>query len=84
MDIKFTADMETKLDEVAEGQVEWISLVRDFYDPFEVALKTAAVEMVSLKPPPIETEYRCPVNGSVMLLREGRYGPFMGCSNYPK
>jgi DNA topoisomerase-1 len=84
MDVKFTADMETKLDAVEEGQVEWVSLVRNFYDPFEEALKTAAVEMESLKPAPIETEYRCPVTGSVMLLREGRYGLFMGCSNYPK
>ena len=84
MDVKFTADMETKLDEVEEGKVNWVSLLRDFYDPFSQLVESAKVEMESLKPQPVETEYHCPVTGNVMLLRQGRYGPFLGCSGFPK
>jgi DNA topoisomerase-1 len=84
MDVKFTADMETRLDEVEEGRVEWVSLLRNFYDPFALTVKTASTEMESLKPAPIETEYHCANTGNVMLLRQGRFGPFMGCSGFPK
>jgi len=84
MDVKFTADMETKLDEVEEGHVNWVHLLHDFYDPFEKQLATATVEMENLKPQPVETEYHCPDTGRVMLLRQGRYGPFLGCSGYPE
>ena len=84
MDIKFTADMETKLDEVAEGRVDWVSLLRDFYDPFEALVITAKAEMENFKPQPVQTEYQCSETGKFMLLRQGRFGPFMGCSGYPE
>src|SRR6185437_8590840 len=84
MDVKFTADMENKLDEVEEGKVNWVHLLHDFYNPFEKLLETAKVEMENLKPAPVETEYHCPATGNVMLLRQGRFGPFMGCSAYPE
>jgi DNA topoisomerase-1 len=76
--------METRLDEVEEGRAEWVGLLRNFYDPFAETLKVAAVEMESLKPAPVETEYHCPNTGNVMLLRQGRFGPFLGCSGFPK
>ena len=84
MDIKFTADMENKLDEVAEGREDWVRLLHNFYDPFELSVTTAKAEMENLKPPPIETEFHCSETGKVMLLRQGRFGPFMGCSGYPE
>src|SRR5579871_789457 len=84
MDVKFTADMETKLDDVEEGKVDWVHLLRDFYTPFERQLETARVEMDNLKPQPVETDIHCPVTGKVMLLRQSRYGPFLGCSGYPE
>ncbi len=84
MDVKFTADMETRLDEVEEGRVEWVNLLRDFYDPFAETLKVATIEMENLKPAPVETEYHCANTGNVMFLRQGRFGPFMGCSGFPK
>ena len=84
MDVKFTADMETKLDEVEEGRVDWVSLLRNFYDPFELSVNAAKEEMENLKPQPVETEYHCPDTGKVMLLRQGRFGEFMGCSGYPE
>jgi DNA topoisomerase-1 len=84
MDIQFTADMETKLDEVEEGKVEWPRLLNEFYDPFEQLLARAKVEMVNLKPAPVETEYHCPVTGNVMLQRQSRFGSFISCSGFPK
>ncbi len=84
MDVKFTADMETRLDEVEEGRVEWVSLLRNFYDPFAVTVKAATADMENLKPAPVETEYHCSNTGNVMFLRQGRFGPFMGCSGFPK
>jgi DNA topoisomerase-1 len=84
MDVTFTAAMETRLDEVEEGKTDWVRFLSDFYDPFESAVQRAAVEMETLKPQPVETSYRCPVTGKVMLLRQGRFGPFMGCSGFPE
>jgi DNA topoisomerase-1 len=84
MDIKFTAGMETKLDEVEDGKAEWLGLLRDFYDPFEQLVAQAKVEMENLKPPPVETAYHCPATGRVMVERQGRFGPFISCSGYPE
>jgi DNA topoisomerase I len=84
MNVKFTADMETKLDEVEEGKAEWLGLLRDFYDPFEQSVALAKVEMENFKPPPVETQYHCPATGRVMVERQGRFGPFISCSGYPE
>lgn len=84
MDIDFTASLEDQLDEVENGQADWIGLVRGFYEPFESALSHAMEHMERLKIPPLETEHQCPKCGSMMLQREGRYGPFLGCSKYPE
>ena len=84
MDLKFTADLETKLDEVEEGKSDWVSLLREFYDPFALQLTAAGTEMESLKAAPVETEFHCLSTGAVMFLRQSRYGAFLGCSGYPK
>ncbi len=84
LDVKFTADMENRLDLVEEGKVDWIVLLRDFYTPFEETLRLASTEMESLKPAPVETEFKCPLTGNVMLRRQGRFGEFLGCSGFPK
>ncbi len=84
VDVKFTADMETKLDDVEEGKADWVSLLRDFYGPFALTVKNAKAEMENIKPPPVESPYHCPFTGKVMLLRQSRYGAFLGCSGYPK
>ena len=84
MDLTFTADMESKLDDVEEGKADWVGLLRNFYDPFALLVDRAKTEMENLKPAAIETEFVCPTGGNAMLLRTGRFGPFMGCSGYPK
>lgn len=83
MDVGFTAEMETHLDLVEEGKMEWVGLLRQFYGPFAQSVATAKMAMEKLRPEPVETEYRCP-RGKVMLLRQSRYGPFLGCSAYPE
>lgn len=84
LDVGFTADMETKLDEVEEGRVDKVQLLREFYGPFERAVNSAHETMECLKPAQIETDFVCPRCGRKMMLRQSKFGPFLGCSGYPK
>jgi DNA topoisomerase-1 len=81
---EFTADVETELDEVEEGDLEWEKVISRFWEPFEKSLADAKVNMESLKTPPQETSEACPNCGKPLLIRESRYGKFLGCSGYPK
>ncbi len=83
INVEFTAQMERKLDAVAEGQGEWIALLRDFYAPFEVTLRKAdeaIPKIVQVEP----VGRACPECGQPLIIRWGRYGKFIGCSNFPK
>jgi DNA topoisomerase-1 len=83
VDTGFTAQMEEKLDEVAERKVDWQKLLLEFYKPFIEKVEKGKKEIKSLKKAePIGRE--CPECGSELLLRSGRYGDFIACSNYPK
>jgi DNA topoisomerase I len=84
MDVKFTASMEDKLDEVESGHVNWIALLNEFYGPFSEQLQLANEQMEDLRPKAVETEICCPNTGKPMLLRKGRFGPFLGCSGFPE
>jgi DNA topoisomerase I len=85
MSVDFTARMEDELDEIAEGK-PWVPVLAQFYDRFAEKLEIAdqSIEKVDLK---VETEpvgRACPECGSDLLYREGRFGRFIGCSNFPK
>jgi len=82
VDVDFTASMESKLDEVSHGKHEWQEVVRDFYTPFSALLKKADSEMekVDTSRPSDEICDKC---GSPMLIKAGRFGEFLACSNYP-
>jgi len=83
VDTGFTANMEEKLDEVAERKVDWQKLLLEFYKPFIEKVEKGKKEIKSLKKAePIGRN--CPECGSELLLRSGRYGDFIACSNYPK
>ncbi len=84
MDIGFTSAMETKLDEVEEGQVDKVGLLREFYGPFDRSVTVAHETMERIKPQQVETEFICPKCGKPMMLRESKFGKFLGCSGYPK
>ncbi|MFC1767721.1 type I DNA topoisomerase [Candidatus Margulisiibacteriota bacterium] len=83
MDYEFTARMENDLDRILEGEIDWVSVVKEFYVPFEERLQKAHVEMEKLKKE-IMTKEKCEKCGKPMLIRSGRYGDFMACSGYPE
>ncbi|MFA5839671.1 MAG: type I DNA topoisomerase [Candidatus Margulisiibacteriota bacterium] len=83
LDIKFTAQMEDELDDVAEAKINWVKALKDFYEPFAAALSLAEVKMEKVKKE-IATDEVCPTCGKPLIIREGRYGNFIACSGYPK
>jgi DNA topoisomerase-1 len=84
VDLGFTARMEEELDEVAEGDRAWVDVVRDFYEPFAVQLERARELMPEMKLEPEPIGRMCPVSGHPLVIRHGRYGKFIGCSNFPE
>ena len=79
MDLEFTARMEGDLDEVARGEREWVPVLRDFYDPFNEAVKKANDSFTRDQ----ETDEVCDKCGQPMLMKSGRFGRFLACSAYP-
>ena len=84
VDLGFTARMEEELDEIAEGDRGWVEVVREFYVPFSKRLEAAAENMPELKPEPEYLDRTCPECGGQLLIRHGRFGKFIGCSNFPE
>jgi DNA topoisomerase-1 len=83
VDLGFTAKMEAELDEVASGSREWTEVVREFYTPFSEQLKQALIDMPEVKAEPELLDRACPECGKPLLVRHGRYGKFIGCSDFP-
>jgi len=79
----FTAQMEEQLDQVEEGAVDWVKLLRDFYGPFEQDLARAKVEMRDLKREEEPTLEVCEKCGKPMVIKWGRNGYFLACSGFP-
>ncbi|NLC54075.1 MAG: type I DNA topoisomerase, partial [Firmicutes bacterium] len=84
VDLDFTARLEEKLDQVEEGAADWVSTVRDFYEPFSAELKKAeeTVERVQLADE--VSEDQCEHCGRMMVYKYGRYGRFLACPGYPE
>ncbi|MDO5536900.1 MAG: type I DNA topoisomerase [Desulfovibrionaceae bacterium] len=82
MDVHFTADMENKLDMVAEGTEGWVELLTDFSRDFNPSLDKAAKEMKNFKGG-METNLVCPDCGKPLLIRFGKAGAFLACQGYP-
>lgn len=83
VDIGFTARMEEDLDRVASGEEPWVEIVREFYGPFSSQLERARKEMPELKSDPEPIGRACPECGHDLVIRWGRYGKFISCSNFP-
>ncbi|MFC1987586.1 type I DNA topoisomerase [Chloroflexota bacterium] len=84
VDIKFTARMEDELDEIANEKRDWVSVVQDFYTPFEKSLNNATERMEKVKLADELTEELCPKCGKPMMVKTGRFGKFLACSGYPE
>ncbi|MFH1798645.1 MAG: type I DNA topoisomerase [Candidatus Omnitrophota bacterium] len=80
---EFTARMEKELDAVEEGRKEWTSLLRDFYGPFVQKLDEAKNRMKSVKKVVEETDEICEKCGKPMVIKWGRRGRFLSCSDFP-
>ena len=83
VDLKFTAEMERDLDEIAEGKIKWVPVIRDFYEPFKKNLMEKEKEVNEKDLTEEKTDEICEKCGSPMIIKMGRFGKFMACSNYP-
>ncbi|MEA3364093.1 MAG: type I DNA topoisomerase [Candidatus Hydrogenedentes bacterium] len=81
LNINFTAELETELDEVEEGQREWHDLLRSFYDQFEKDLQAAQHKIVTET---VGEDTKCPKCGGDLEFVTGRFGPYLRCVNYPE
>ncbi|CAD7360013.1 MULTISPECIES: type I DNA topoisomerase [Staphylococcus] len=83
IDVEFTVNMETLLDKIADGDIAWKKVVGDFYNSFkqDVARAEEEMEKIEIKDEPAGED--CEVCGSPMVIKMGRYGKFMACSNFP-
>jgi len=85
VDYGFTAQMENNLDSIAEGKLDWIKMLKDFYFPFEkeIALQDKNIDRSEFKQLGTSDE-KCPKCGSPMVIKLSRYGKFLSCSKFPE
>ena len=83
VDLEFTADIESKLDIIADGDDKWKEVVSNFYEPIEKNLEVAQKEIEHINMDE-ETDEICENCGHKMVIKHGRFGKFLACSNYPE
>ena len=85
VNVKFTAQMEDSLDEVSRGSVDYVAVLRAFYDDFEKTLTRARTDMegVKIQLEEDQTDIPCEKCGRMMVIKSGRYGRFLACPGYP-
>ena len=84
VDIEFTARMEDELDEIAQENRNWVSVIQDFYTPFEKSLESAAELMERVKIADETTDEVCPKCDKALVIKDGRFGKFFACTGYPE
>jgi len=83
INIKFTAGMENELDDIANNERRWSSVIQDFYTPFDKDLQKAVKLAEKVKLADEQTGESCPQCGKPLLVKTGRFGKFIACSGYP-
>lgn len=83
VDLNFTANMEDELDRVADGEMSWIPVIDQFWQPFAQQVSHAEAVMPRVEAAPEQVGRDCPECSSPLIIRQGRYGKFIGCSNFP-
>ncbi|HEV8601551.1 MAG TPA: type I DNA topoisomerase [Patescibacteria group bacterium] len=81
VDLQFTAKMEEELDEIAAGEKEWVPVIKEFYGPFKENLKIKEKEVEKHVE---QLDEKCPESGHPLVVKFGRFGKFIACSNYPE
>lgn len=86
VDVEFTANMEKSLDDVEEGSVVWVNILKGFYSGFSAELEKAEKDMAGehLKLPEEVTDVICELCGRNMVVKSGRFGKFLACPGYPE
>jgi DNA topoisomerase I len=84
IDEGYTARLEEELDEIEEGKIEWLDAMKDFAKKFNKDLTRAEKEMTQVKGTGIETDEKCENCGAPMVIKFGRFGEFLACTNYPE
>ncbi len=82
INVKYTAQMETDLDEIADGKIIWNELLKEFYKEFEPMVEEAFDKME--KKEPEKTGEKCPECGNDLVIRKGKFGEFVSCAGYPE
>ena len=83
VDVKFTADMESKLDKVKDGEQEWTAVIDDFYGPFEKTVEKASQSIEKIVIQDEVSDVPCDKCGAMMVYKMGRFGRFLACPNFP-
>ena len=84
VDTEFTAEMESQLDEVEEGSLEWKQVLRDFYPGFKKSLDIAETEIEKIEIQDEVSDVVCDKCGALMVYKNGRFGRFLACPNFPE
>jgi DNA topoisomerase-1 len=84
VDVGFTARMEEDLDRIASGEQPWVETIRNFYTPFSVQVSEADARIPERKNELEPVGRDCPQCGHALVIRYGRYGKFISCSNFPE
>ncbi len=83
VNVKFTAEMEQKLDDVEDGKEQWQKIIDSFYQPFKIELTKAEEQMEKIQIKDEPAGFDCDVCGHPMVIKLGRFGKFYACSNFP-
>jgi DNA topoisomerase-1 len=81
---EFTAEMENKLDDIEEGKANWKKTLGNFWKPFEKTLELAKEQMKNVKRQEVPTDINCEKCSHQMVIKWGKLGSFLACSNYPE
>lgn len=83
LNVDFTAQLEDQLDEIEEGQLEWIKVIDSFYQPFSKEVAAAEEKMAKVKIKDEPAGINCDICGAPLVIKLGRYGKFYACSRFP-
>ena len=83
-DVNYTAELENQLDSIGQGKTDWQELLKTFYQRFASELENASDNIANVKRNGLPTDEKCGKCGAPMVIKVGRYGLFMACSNYPE
>jgi DNA topoisomerase-1 len=84
VDYDFTAGMEEQLDQIAEGEINWVKVLENFYHPFSQELHKALEQVERVEMPVEESDEVCEKCGRKMVFKYGRFGKFLACPGYPE